>query len=126
MSAVGGAVGGVLADRIWPGPVPDDDDLTGWADYERAGEIDEQRAVLVAELTAAGGHLARAHRALQALTGRLYDVELAEGAAGRDVAEFLAVAARSVRAAAAVTARELGEPDRPEGSASCPALGDRR
>ncbi|MBY0290897.1 MAG: hypothetical protein K2X52_27715 [Mycobacteriaceae bacterium] len=67
---------------------------------DNARDIETHRGELIAALNEAMGALNCAHHAASALTSnQVYDVELAEGSAGGDLAAFLADSARAARAA---------------------------
>lgn len=71
--------------------------------------IDTHRGELITSLNTALGALTQAASAIAALTSdRIYDVEFAEGAAGPDVAAFVADSLRLTRAAYTLT-REVTE-----------------
>lgn len=80
-----------------------DADLAAFLDEEHAAEIDEHRAELNEQIATALSALSAAeHRIAILMSDRVYDLDVAEGPDGQDIASHLGDAARSVRAARAV------------------------
>lgn len=80
-------------------------------DSIRDSNINADRAALANHLQAAINSVDLATRTLSELSGpQLFDVEYAEGHAGRDMAHWLNEARRVLSAAAAINPGETGEP----------------